>query len=98
MIEVVAVHTIEGERAEIVLKLPDAFAAALNSNTNDLETSLNYILRTSVNRALTNAVVARKDHLFAEERRKNPVPRDPNAGPNQIAFAGSREPAIEVAR
>jgi hypothetical protein len=96
-----------GEEIRLSLTLPDAYEGALA--TNDAESRLRLLLQREVTRAKEVSVVARRDAeslrlppVAASElpggREAGTSPRrtirQPDAGPNQIAFAGSKEPAV----
>jgi hypothetical protein len=96
---VVAVEGGAGERVEVTITLPDGAEDALARNVNGIRESLRLIAQRAASQAAENVFVAKKD-LSDEQMRLQLAADQPAStaprGPNQIAFAGSKAPAVEV--
>ena len=88
-------------RVEAVLTFPDAVTDADLATGNALGRT-RIKLQQAVEVAAENAFVAMKDRKEADARaaearaRRASGEKEPPRGPDQIAFAGSKEPAVEV--
>jgi hypothetical protein len=92
MIELIAVASApNGRRVELVLRAEDEAAV----DFGDVRERLSLMLNRDADRAATILFVADQDQEEARRLRENPPKRKGNAGPNQIAFAGSDE-AVEL--
>lgn len=90
----------EGNRFESTLTIPDKFQAVLD--VNEAEKRLRFALQREVNRAVEILSVSLKDDQDRVEREKaqrkagvDPKKRAADAGPDQVAFAGTKE-SVEV--
>jgi hypothetical protein len=92
--ELIAVATdLNGRRVELVLRLPDEYQGEAMS-TNEAESRLRLMLQTGVTRAAEIVSVSEKDML--SRRKFSGMKRSPSAGPDQIAAAGSKSPAVVI--
>ena len=92
--KIVAVATTpDGQRVEATLDIPDAYAASIDTGNARERTRAK--LQQAADVAAENIYVARKDYDVQRHSRKAVDKKAPR-GPDQVAFAGSKEPAVEV--
>jgi hypothetical protein len=88
----------EHAHVDLIVRLPDALLAALA--VGDARARIQRLLSDTAEAIATIVTVAEQDRraLPAEQARQRSAAADPNRGPDQIAFAGTKAPAVEVPR
>lgn len=89
--EMIGVAVVNGHRVELTLKVDDEAARSLSVGRADER--LRLLLSSESQRAAEIVAVAVKDAKAEAER---PPRAAAPAGPHQVAFAGTKEPAVEM--
>jgi hypothetical protein len=94
--QLIGVASVNGHRCELILEVPDDAAASLGTGRADER--LRAWLSQEAQRAAEIVAVAAHDAV-AEARAKAEAKKTPatgKRGPDQVAFAGSKEPAVAL--